>query len=106
MTTTFERLHKLLQDNNMLIEHNAILVNGMNCALRILELKDDDERGVTLARKMSAATEVLHVARERARGLPEACVSEETKKVLDVVLADVEVRLLYDKLGLKTWGSA
>lgn len=76
---------------------------GLRCADRIMRMHDQPEWGIDFVRRASAVSEVIRVATARAEGDDEMAVSEDTMLVMKVVLADVEVRLLWDKLGLKAW---
>lgn len=75
---------------------------GLRCATRIIELPDNPRLGITMGSKLDAVSDVLRVAGARADGGDDTC-SAATMKVMGVVLADVELRLLWDKLGLKEW---
>lgn len=73
---------------------------GIKCCHRIME-----REGLSEGTKLHAVADVLRVAHARAEG-GDASVSETTMKVLRVISADAEVRILWDKLGLKTWREA
>lgn len=91
------------QDYESLMRAIGHLRAGARCALRIIELGNRPEDGITDVTRAMAATEVLQVAVARADGNLTAVVSQQTMKVMVVVLADVELRLLWDRLGLTNW---
>lgn len=87
--------------------HNQLmqLQRAVTCAERIRQLPDDPEHGITFESRMKAISDVLKVGVARSDG-NDATVSGETMLVMRRLLADVEVRLLWDKLGLKEWRPA
>lgn len=72
---------------------------GIKCCHRIME-----RAGISNETKLKAVADVLRVAAARAEG-GDAAVSPSTMKVLQMISADAEVRILWDKLGLKEWRS-
>lgn len=90
-------------DGETLMESLSILSKGIRCAQRICAIPVGGD--ITHEAKLRAVGEVLNVAALRSEGR-DAAVSKETTMMLAVVLADVEVRLLYDRLGLTTWRPA
>lgn len=79
------------------------LQNGVRCAQRIADCPENPEYGVTFETKAKAISDVLKVAAARADGDTTVGVGPVTMMVMKVILADVEVRLLWDKLGLTHW---
>lgn len=84
----------------ILLQQVKELQIGMTCAQKIME-----RPGFTHEAKLSAVADVLRVAAARADG-GDAAVSEETAKVMRVIYTDAEVRILWDRLGLKEWRPA
>lgn len=87
-----EVLHQQLQQ----------LQRAVTCAERIRQLPDDPEHGINFESRMKAISDVLNVGVARSEGR-DATVSGETMLVMRRLLADVEVRILWDRLGLKEW---
>lgn len=84
----------------LLLEQLRELDIGIKCCHRIME-----RSGIPGGTKLHAVADVLRVAAARADG-GDAAVSALTMKVLHVISADAETRILWDRLGLKRWGPA
>lgn len=89
-------------DFEALMKRGHQLINGLRAATRIAELPVNPEYGISSMAKLDAINDVLRVAQERFDG-KHAHVTEKTMKLMNVVLADVEVRLLWDRMGLTHW---
>lgn len=87
-------------------EKCKVLLNATRLAVRILELNDEAEFGIMPESRLEAALDVLTVGVARSEGSEEAMVCQRTHHVLNRAVTDIEVRILYDKLGLKAWRPA
>lgn len=86
-------------------EKVRILANAVRLAERILSLQDEPEYGITAEERLEAAMDVLNTGVARSEGA-DCTVCSRTHKVLHRAVTDIEVRILYDRLGLKTWRPA
>lgn len=86
-------------------ESVTILTNATRLAHRILRLADEPEYGIDKVAKIEAAIDVLDTAMARADGA-DCGVTQSTHKILHRAVTDIEVRILYSKLGLTEWGPA
>lgn len=87
--------------------HNQLtqLQRAVTCAERIRQLPDDPEHGITFESRMAAISDVLKVGVARSEGR-DATVNPQTMIVMHRLLVDAEVRILWNKLGLKEWRPA
>jgi hypothetical protein len=78
---------------------------ALRLAARICDLHDNAAEGVTTISKLLAVNDILRVAKLRFDGI-DAKVYPPTETLVKRALVDVEVRLLWDRLGLKEWRPA
>lgn len=79
-------------------EEQLLIANrSMSLALRILNL--GVECGIDKVARMNAAREVLRVGLARSEG-EDRHISDDTKRVLDAVLSNIEMRLMFSRIGV------
>lgn len=86
---------------NLLLSNLKTLELGIRAATRVADMEVRPELGVTPESKVLCVSEVLRVSAARADGDYSQSLSPEAMTVMKVAAADVEVRILWSRLGLR-----